>query len=140
MIEEDLENKCASFARLFEKQDSGYSLKESEEDFCKEHLAQCRACEIWQSEHRQISELAALMPQFDVSEGLTQKILDSVAKEATPKIETSLLPLALSASAVFLVMLPFDSWQSVLGWGAGFLGMLLLQALMNTANSSEQVV
>ena len=133
---------CNKFADLFKRMDGGMSLSSQEQSSFDAHKLDCKPCSIWLSQHNQISDMAMSMPQFDVSEGLTQKILDSVHTEKTPGLglETSLMPLSLATAAVFLVLIPFDSWQSVYGWGAGIAGLFALQLLMNAANKQEQVV
>lgn len=133
-------NNCREFVDLLEKKEIGLSLSAPQQASFDKHMQACRACSIIMNQHEQINELASMMPQFDVSEGLTQKILESVSVESAPKVETPLLPLALAATFIFFLLVPFDSIQSLFGWGVGILGLIALQVLMQTAGQQEQVV
>lgn len=139
---DDTKNDCNEFADLFEKKDGGQALSSQEQSAFDAHKTACKPCSIWLGQHEKISDMAMMMPQFDVSEGLTQKILDSVNTETTPGLGLghSLLPYGMAAAVFFFVLVPLDSWQSVFGWGAGLLGLFAFQVLMNTANTQEQVI
>jgi hypothetical protein len=130
---------CLTFKKLFEGSECGQVLSPQDQSRLDLHAGNCGSCSRLLKHHTEIVELAKHMPQFDVSEGLTQKILDSIEKQNTPGVQTSLLPLGLVASVVFLVFVPFDTWQSLYGWGAGILGLIILQLLMKTANTQEQI-
>ncbi len=140
MADDLTECNCTEFKRLFEMAESTQMLSQAEQLSFEKHKLECRACENWLSQHIELAQMSAALPQFDVSEGLTQKILDSIEKQSTPGVETSIWPVGVAATLAFLVMVPFDSVQSVLSWGAGGLGLLALQMLMKAANSKEQLV
>lgn len=140
MADENDDIYCLSYTRLFEKIETGENLSPAETQACENHQRICRKCDAWRKQHLSIAQLAIDMPQFDVSEGLTQKILGSIEKESTPGVETSIVPLAVAATFAFILLIPFDSIQSLYGWGAGILGLVILQMLINTANSKEQLV
>lgn len=133
-------NDCLNFRKLSEKLEGGQSLSESEQVSYQHHAECCRPCAAWCDQHHNLAQLAGALPQFDVSEGLTQKILSAVERESTPGIEIPLLPLGIVASLAFFTLVPFDSLQSLYGWGAGVLGLFALQFLIKTANANEQVV
>lgn len=139
MTDEAKNCECSTFAELFEKKEIGLSLSAQEELSLSNHCNDCRSCQAMRNQHEQINQLASMMPQFDISEGLTQKILESVNTQTTPAVETPLLPVALVAAVLFIIMVPFDSVQTLLGWAAGLLGMFALQGLMQTASTQEQV-
>jgi hypothetical protein len=105
-----------------------------------EHSAQCASCSAWQKQNDAVISLASAMPQFDVSEGLTQKILSAVEKENTPGMEVSLLPISIAAGLAFLVFVPFDSAQSLFSWGIGLLSLFVFYMLMKLASSKEQMI
>ena len=130
---------CQQFKELFEQSESGRELSCGEQAELAAHEKDCRGCLRWQQQHREIAALSAGLPQFDVSEGLTRKIMNSVEKQYTPGVQTSLLPLGLAAGIGFVVMVPFDSVQSIFGWGVGIVGLMALQFLMKTANRQEQL-
>lgn len=140
MSDDEREIDCKDFSTLFERTESGFALTQSEESALLKHENCCKACKGLSKQHKQITVLASGFPQFDVSEGLTQKILKSVEQESVPTVHTSFYPIGLAASIVILVLVPFDSIQSLLGWASGLLGLAVLQILMKTANAREQVI
>lgn len=139
-IDKDKTCDCKTFLGLFEKVESGNTLESEENTFMSQHEAECKACRSLKKQHLQITEMAASFPQFDISEGLTQKILQGIEKESSPGIRTSFLPLGVATSLAVLLLVPFDSVQNLLGWGAGLLGLVSLQLLMKTANTREQLI
>ncbi len=130
---------CSCFLELFEKQEIGLTLNSSQKAMFDQHSQECKSCLAILTQHSNIIEMASSLPQFDVSEGLTQKILEKVEKQSTPGIETSLLPIGVFAAFLYFILLPFDSLQSVLGWGASLVGLFGLQMLMQSANSQETI-
>jgi hypothetical protein len=140
MIDDSNECNCLTFKKLFEAWQCGQTLSVSEQSRFDLHRQNCLSCSTWLSQHAEIAEMSRHLPQFDVSEGLTQKIMDSIEKQSLPGVQLSLLPIGLASCLVFFVMVPFDSWQSLYGWGAGIMGLVALQLLMKTANKQEQVI
>lgn len=140
MNDDSKECDCLTFRKLYESGECGHSLSASEQNSFDLHKSNCKSCSGFCLQHEEIAGCAGGLPQFDVSEGLTQRILDSIERQSTPRVETSILPIGLAACVAFFVMVPFDSLQSLYGWGAGILGLFLLQLLMRTANSQEQVI
>ena len=130
---------CSCFMELFEKQEIGLPLNSNQKSMFDKHSQECKSCSAVLIQHSGILEIASSLPQFDVSEGLTQKILEKVEKQSTPGIETSLLPIGIFAAFLYFILLPFDSLQSVLGWGASLIGLFCLQMLMQSANSQETI-
>lgn len=131
---------CKTFRHLFEMEESGDSLSREKTDLMSEHESNCKACAGLRKQHRQIIEMAANFPQFDISEGLTQRILESLDKESSPGLRTSFLPIGIATTVAVVMLVPFDSVQSLLGWGAGLLGLVSLEVLMKTANTREQLI
>jgi len=140
MLDKQSENSCAEFRSLFSDDEVSSSLAAEQRLLLNTHQNSCAACDSWCKQHADLIQLAETLPQFDVSEGLTQRILDSVGKQATPGLETSLLPIGLVAAVAAFVLVPVDSLQGLYGWGAGILGLWALQLLMKSASTSEQLV
>lgn len=130
---------CLSFRNAFEKQDLGLLLSEIENESLA-HTKDCQACLAWSRQHAQILDLASGLPQFDVSEGLTQKILAGLEKQKSPAAEISFLPMQIAAVASVILLFPIDSIQTIMGWTAGLAGLFALKLIMSTADSKEQTV
>lgn len=131
--------ECLSYIRLSQSQEGAEHLSEADHDKMLAHAAQCSSCAAWQKQNELMISLASAMPQFDVSEGLTQRILGAVEKENTPGMEVSLLPISIAAGLAFLIFVPFDSAQSLFSWGIGALGLFIMYGLMKLASKKEQL-
>ncbi|MBX9688314.1 MAG: hypothetical protein K2X27_16515 [Candidatus Obscuribacterales bacterium] len=140
MNDELIESECRKFKKQLEFFEDISEMPGSERLSLDVHLECCASCKAYWLQHKQILEMGAALMHFDVSEGLTQRILTSIEKEETPAIESSLLPLGLIGVFAFLLMVPFDSLQSLASWASGILGLYILQLLMNAAKAKEQVV
>jgi len=99
------------------------------------HEAQCSSCRVWTAQTQSILDVAAAMPQFDVSEALTQRILESVEAEAKrPRVEFGLLlPAAFAAGVALFTMAPVESVEGMLSWAIGLAGVVLLKAIVEMA-------
>jgi hypothetical protein len=140
MLEKQNENSCAEFRSLYSDDEIGAMLSVEQRTLLNNHRNICAKCEAWCNQHLELIQLAESLPQFDVSEGLTQRILGSVEKQSTPGLESSLLPLGVVAAVAAFVLVPVDSLQGLYGWGAGILGLWCLQLLMKSAATNEQLV
>ncbi len=140
MVDDVSDCDCDTFKTLFERSETGEILSAAQNKCVESHQQQCNSCESFVAQHASLIAIAVALPQFDVAEGLTQKILQSVEMQSTPAVEASIWPVGLAAALAFFVMVPFDSVQSVLGWAVGLFGLLGLQLLMQTANSKEQLI
>ena len=140
MIDDTHDYDCLTFRKMCRLKQSAQVLTAPEQSHFDEHSHNCCSCSSWLTQHEQIAEMSRHLPQFDVSEGLTRNILDSIEKENTPGLDTSLLPLGIVAAVIVLVMVPVDSFQSIYAWGSGILGLLALQFLMKTANTQEKII
>lgn len=111
-----------------------------------EHAGECKPCAAWKSHNDQIIELAVAMPQFDISEALTQKILSSVENEkqgimpAIRSLPSTLpsLPLGVIGMFLMVVILPFDTVEGAMSWACGLAGLVALKLLVSTTNKTEQ--
>lgn len=139
-MEIDDDTGCRNFRSLCEKQECGFELASAETNLLLEHKKLCSACSAWQAQHERIEEFAQFLPQFDVSEGLTQKILSEMEKETLPAVQTPYLPLLIAASVSVILLFPFDSMQSIIGWTAGIAGLAALKTFMSVAEGKEQPV
>lgn len=139
-MSDETDNECLNYIRLYQSEESGDHLSEADHNRMSGHVSSCASCTAWQKQNEAMISLASAMPQFDVSEGLTQKILGSIEKESTPGMEVSPVPIAIAAGFLFLLLVPFDSVQSLYSWGVGVLGLFVLHLLMKAASSQEQVI
>lgn len=129
---------CVEYRDLFAALESGNAINEIDETTAKTHLSTCADCAAFKQQHEFIAEAAANMPMFDVSESLTQKILQSVDVKAA-RVDL-FLPLGITAGLVFLMLSPSDSLNGWIAWGAGGLGLCALQFLVKSADAGEQVI
>ena len=84
-----------------------------------------------------LSESAHSMPEYDVPERVTQNVLNSVQSEyAEQKSGLQLPPIALLALLACLVLV-WNSFDSVSGWGSWFVGVLVLWGFERLFESGE---
>ncbi len=86
--------------------------------------------------------MTAVMPKFDVSEALTQRILNSVETEKTKVLSLERLPaapLGIIAAIAVIMLLPAEGLQGALAWSVGVVGLVLLQVLLKSASATESV-
>ncbi|MBY0357616.1 MAG: hypothetical protein K2W82_06410 [Candidatus Obscuribacterales bacterium] len=108
--------------------------------FLQEHRLECEACRSWEMQSSEVTILASSLPQFDVPESLTQKILNSVEEERRQNLTTNkyfLLPLSLVAFISLLMNLPLDNWENFASWIIGLVGILSLKLLLVAANQKS---
>ena len=129
---------CDSFRDYYARRESGHSISENENMRSSEHVETCISCSAFAKQHETIIETMASLPQFDVSEKLTQSILQSVYL-SQPKKADLLLPIGAAAGVVFFALLPFDSIQGWLSWGVGLIGLCGLQVLLKSAERTESI-
>lgn len=106
------------------------------------HRDQCHGCQAWQAQTDSLIDMSSAMPQFDVSEALTQRILASVdTQRRQSPVETGyLIPLAVVAAAMSLTVLPLDSIDGLFSWGIGLGGLFVLKAFVSIVPASEQAI
>lgn len=140
----DIENSgknCAEFRALADRLADGEAgLTVAQKEYCQEHVKVCKACRAWQYQTREIVDMVSMMPQFDVSEALTQRILSSVERERGVKSALEALPampLGIVAGFSFILLLPMDGIQGAFSWTAAIAGLVLFQVLLKSTASSE---
>jgi len=88
------------------------------------HFAGCAHCRRWREQTDKLLYLARGLPQFDVPEAATQKILAAVKSERRYPVlvETFVLvPMSLIIFAATLVAIPVDSVDGACSWIVGAL-------------------
>lgn len=115
--------------------------KAAEDPKFQQHAAGCAHCRQWQQESADIVDMAAALPQFDVSEHVTQNILAAVDQEARLPIlghHGLLLPLGVVCLAFSLTLLPVDTLEGFAATAVAG-GLLLFVNLFIRAGKSEEV-
>ena len=92
-----------------------------------EHLANCICCRNWKEDIDYLTEMAESMPNFDVSESLTQKILSSVREDEKERRSLLQTPLAICLLSTFAWLLFYqDSLESAWGLGSWLLALVTI--------------
>ncbi|HEY9719627.1 MAG TPA: hypothetical protein V6C69_19265 [Trichormus sp.] len=114
-------------ARLAEDEpdcDGGPELRQKIE----QHLTECTECLSWQRQTTELAAVASQMPQFDVSEALTQRILNDAAMQQSKKgsiiATVAGVLVALCALAVLQVIDQCESTTGILSWCLGMVTMV----------------
>ena len=137
---------CSKFRMHYERKECGELVSAIDSAQGELHVSKCSNCAALLKQNEIISEMTLNLPQFDVSENLTQRIMQSVNIQqqnqggAISSRSDLLLPLGGAASLMFVLLMPADSMQGWLAWGMGLLGLLGLQLLVQASGSEEQVV
>lgn len=136
-------NSCNEFRKLFDRiADGDQSVGPAARKAHDEHVADCSSCQSWKAQTLQIIDMSSALPSFDVSEALTQRILNSVETERKKSISLERLPaapLCVMAATAIVLLLPAEGLQGALSWSAGILGLLLLQILLRSASAQESL-
>ncbi|MDZ4833130.1 MAG: hypothetical protein SGJ27_04945 [Candidatus Melainabacteria bacterium] len=110
----------------------------------KEHVENCSACRIWKDQTLEMIDVAHSLPQFDVSESLTQSILRGVEQEDRVKQHRLAWVVYGSALSLFLYVLLFgDAYESVWGIGSWIVGlgtMIVLKMIVTEHPKKERQV
>lgn len=119
-----MENELKEFKKGCLSFRENYDCPEDLDSGQKEHLNLCQDCSQWRLEIDELSSMAMVAPQFDVSENLTQQILKGVEKvdlERSSKLN-HVVTFCLLAFFAWLLFYQ-DSLESVWGlasWVIGF--------------------
>jgi hypothetical protein len=132
---------CADFRALFDRiADGDKGVNSTELNAYEGHKDHCAACRSWKAQTVDLMDLASGLPNFDVSEALTQRILTSVENEQRKVVSLEHLPaapLCIVAAVTLILLLPVEGLQGALSWFVSLMGLGLLQALLKSASVSE---
>lgn len=107
------------------------------------HVENCPDCSTWQKQAMDIVDMTRSLPQFDVSEGLTQSILRQVELEDGSKQQDLRWVVYAVAATMFLFLVLFvDAYESVWGigsWIVGLVTMLGVKILIAEPKKERQV-
>lgn len=105
----------------------------------KVHVLDCSECLDWKEEIDQFNMMAKEMPQFEISEAVTQNILSDVKeidKEERQKLNTWACVFAVGAFA--WIILITDSLETVWGLASWFIGLAILLGLKYIVQEPNQ--
>lgn len=97
------------------------------------HLKECPDCLVWQRETTALVAAASQLPQYDVPEALTQRILTQVAVERARPDWFRIATLCAVAAACLAVLVMKDAFESVdglLSWMLSGVTMFILAWFM----------
>ncbi|MBA3858334.1 MAG: hypothetical protein C0507_15625 [Cyanobacteria bacterium PR.3.49] len=105
------------------------------------HLKDCKGCNVWSQQVGEIVAMASSMPQFDVSEALTQNIMKAVDSE--PAHQTSVLSGAnlfqmLFGLAVVAIMM-VEAAEDINGLVAWAIGLGVVYSINLLVRSNKEV-
>src|SRR5262249_4458162 len=117
-------NDCEKYRQYFEG--LGHQADVELSASMDEHVGHCKRCRDLKIQTLAIAKLTAEMPQFDVPESLTQRILKGVEGErARGTGEFSyFLPLSILCVAVVCLTMPLESAEGTISWAIGLGGLL----------------
>ncbi len=138
-------HECKSFRSAIEaKLDSGGRLAELVK--LSEHrllLNSCASCADWCRQTNDLLSAAAVLPQFDVSEALTQRILSAVQAERQSSVtakEIVLTAAVLGLAVAFVALESFESISGLLAWFAGVAAVAVLKVLLSGPVPAAEVI
>lgn len=104
------------------------------------HLKECTSCSAWSTQMSEIETVAASMPQFDVSEALTQNILKAVeaepAKLGSSYWQSVAIWILCSIATGFMA---FETVENVEGLAAWAIGLGIVYGVYMLVGSSKEV-
>jgi len=94
----------------------------------EQHLTECAECLSWQRQTTELAAIAAQMPQFDVPEALTQRILNDVSlqqsKHGSLIATVAAVLVSTCAVAVLMIVDQCESTTGLLSWLVGMVTMV----------------
>lgn len=138
-------NKCISMKVLLERsmEEGESSLNLIEHNELNEHLIGCSDCKTWQAQTKDLISMARSMPQFDIPEALTQRILAAVdleAKSSRLSLPATLMGLATALLTIVLVVYSGEGLAGVGSWAICLAAMALLKDFVSAPEMGEQAV
>ncbi len=98
------------------------------------HIDDCAACARWQEQNQRIAMMVGSMPQFDVSEQLTQKILTSLPAQSPSLINsTFLIPIVVVGAAALGAVVPFESLEGLASSAVSLLALFMIHLMIKSA-------
>ncbi len=136
------QNDCMQIRVLLDKRlDPEEILSDRDDLQADTHLRQCNDCEMWYTQTARIIETAKVMPQFDVSEQLTQSIMGSITAYDTARqypLAGVLKVLTVLGGLWLLVMAdPYETVWGVLSWMVGLVLLFGLKFLLSDSAGEE---
>lgn len=105
------------------------------------HLKACSSCSAWSHQMNEIATVASSLPQFDVSEALTQNILNAVEADSAHEKSGSmgwLMPaLVFAAVSILFVIETHESVGGIISWAAGLAVMYSISILVSSRSEAE---
>lgn len=125
---------CTQVRELIEFGSAKGALDSSDKEKVDEHLLGCLSCQTWAQQTESLVNMAMAMPQFDVSEALTQNIMSSIQAEASTRKSLAMPIISTVSTLVALAILfyssSFDNVYGLISWTIGLACMYLLQRLV----------
>jgi hypothetical protein len=128
---------CNLFRLLILRKLDGERFSDSDSRQLKQHLQYCSSCCAFERTEHSILSFAISIPQFDVPEALTQKILVSInTQRPTPvflNMTAVILPITLLVAAL---VWDYENPAAVMSWVIGFTAMFGLKRFLVSENFS----
>ena len=133
---------CNEIRELLDRRlDIDEILSDSEDLRADTHLREGNSWEMWTRKTQSIIETAKVMPQFDVSEQLTQSIMGSITAHETAKRYplAGLLQVLGVLGGLWLVLMvdPYETVWGVMSWVIGLVLLAGIKFLMSDAPGEE---
>lgn len=108
----------------------------------KDHESSCDGCHQWVLRTGELTSLSADMPQFDVSEKLTQSILQAVESQRKVSVTGQyglLIPVAAICVTGLLAVFPMETVEGMISTAIGLAGVLLVKMVISGAKTEDLV-
>lgn len=147
-MDETKARKCIAVRELLsdciEEESSSWNALETDGERVADHMQKCMSCQDWHRQSTDMITMARSLPQFDVSERLTQNILSEVSaiERARPQ-QLKWLVYAVVLTVFVATVLIIDAAESVWGigsWIVGLATMIGVKLLISDSKAERQVV
>ena len=137
-------NRCDEFRGNYEVLRDPVSLIDADlRKRLESHVLECSSCQRYKAQSDEIVAMSAQLPQFDVSEQITQNIMAAVESERSMPVAGHyglLLPVGVACIAAAITVLPLDSWEGLASTAIGVVGLVLLKMLISKGQPEESAV
>ncbi len=137
----DDKEECKEFRQQFDEVGDG-ALPIYRTASIANHASICADCSVWKSQMVDILAMTSGLPQFDVSEHLTQSIMATVAAERKLPLATNfglMLPLGVFCAAGLVAVFPIDTVEGILSTALSLVGVYAVK-LMICGDKTEELV